>query len=235
MEHSAVEQRDLERLREHVHYLAFDLDGTVTDSAGAIAANYQETFRIFHMPPPDASAVFPLIGLPLEDVLRTLIPDGADLPEAEIVAWRDCYREIYDDVALPLTTLFPGVRETLQRLVDLGFVCNLATSKRRSGAEAVLAYCGIRHFFTVVAGSDVAVEPKPHPAMLQWLMAELDCEPQHLLMTGDTTFDLNMGRSAGSFTCGVTYGVHTRAMLDVCRPDAVIDSFPQVLELLRQE
>lgn len=223
---------ELQELRRRVRHLAFDLDGTLTDSARAIALNYQAVFRRFSLPEPPADRVYPLIGLPLDDVLRRLSPQGAAASPEEVSAWRACYRAIYDEVALPETALFPGVRETLRRCVEAGYTVNLATSKQRGQAAHVLEHCGIRDLFTVVAGGDVAPRPKPHPDMLLWLVGRLGCRPGELLMVGDTTFDLDMGRAAGTWSCGVTYGVHSRAALELCHPDALLDRIEGVLDLL---
>jgi phosphoglycolate phosphatase len=223
------------RLPASVRYLAFDLDGTLTDSIGAIAANYQATFAHFGLPGPSAEMIAPLIGLPLDDVMRRLIPSGDLLPDETIRAWMATYRALYPSVALPATTLFPGVLETLLRCRDLGYRLAVATSKFRPGAGEVLEHLKITSLFAVVAGGDVAPEPKPHPAMLLWLMRQFGCQPHELLMVGDTTFDLLMGRAAGAATVGVTYGAHTRAELERCAPFAMIDRFAQVLELLGSE
>lgn len=232
MQPDLVDTHALDRLRHHVRYLAFDLDGTVTDSAGAIAANYQETFRQFGLAPPEAATIVRLIGLPLDEVLRSLIPGGEHLPDAEIATWMQRYRAIYPDIALPHTTLFPGVVQTLRSCIAAGYRCSLATSKQRAAAGEILAYCGIADLFTEVAGGDVAARPKPFPDMLVWLMDRLGCAPGELLMVGDTSFDLDMGRAAGAFTCGVSYGVHGTATLMNCRPDALIDRFDGLLGLL---
>src|SRR5579859_5275072 len=155
--------RDHPALSRRVRHVAFDLDGTLTDSAGAIALNYRVVFRQFGLPEPPAGRVYPLIGLPLDDVLRRLSPQGDAASPEDVAAWRTRYRAIYDEVALPETTLFPGVRETLRRCVEDGYTVNLATSKQRGQAAHVLEHFGIRGLFSVVAGGDVAPRPKPHP------------------------------------------------------------------------
>ena len=96
----------------------------------------------------------------------------------------------------------------------------------------MLEHFGIRDLFAVVAGGDVSPRPKPHPDMLVWLIDRLGCRPDDVLMVGDTTFDLEMGRAAGTWTCGVTYGVHSRAALESCHPDGLIDRIEGVLDLL---
>jgi phosphoglycolate phosphatase len=49
---------------------------------------------------------------------------------------------------------------------------------------------------------------KPHPLMLQELMAEFGTDPARTLMIGDTTHDLQMALNAGCASVGVSYGAH---------------------------
>jgi phosphoglycolate phosphatase len=49
---------------------------------------------------------------------------------------------------------------------------------------------------------------KPHPRMLQELMAEFGVEPTRTLMIGDTTHDLQMAVNAGCASVAVSYGAH---------------------------
>ena len=71
---------------------------------------------------------------------------------------------------------------------------------------------------------------KPHPLMLQELMAEFDVAPGRLLMIGDTTHDLEMARAAGCASVGVGYGAHDTAEFAALRPLCVA---PSVAELHR--
>jgi len=61
-------------------------------------------------------------------------------------------------------------------------------------------------------------QPKPHPAMLQELMAELEVPEHETIMIGDTSHDLEMARAAGVEALAVTYGAHPEAGLRACDP-----------------
>jgi phosphoglycolate phosphatase len=65
---------------------------------------------------------------------------------------------------------------------------------------------------------------KPHPLMLQELMAEFDVAPGRLLMIGDTTHDLQMARAAGCASVGVGYGAHDVAEFAALGPLCVVPS-----------
>ncbi len=57
-------------------------------------------------------------------------------------------------------------------------------------------------------------------------------DPRQTLVVGDTIFDIEMGARAGAGTCGVTYGNQSRAQLQSANPTYIINSFPQLQEVL---
>ena len=59
---------------------------------------------------------------------------------------------------------------------------------------------------------------KPHPLMLQELMAEFDVPADRLLMVGDTTHDLQMAQNAGCASVGVSYGAHDSSAFGALAP-----------------
>ena len=104
-------------------------------------------------------------------------------------------------------SLFDGVLPLLERLRERGHLLAVATGKSRRGLDEALRSVSLRGVFD---GSRTADETagKPHPLMLQELMAEFDVPPERLLMVGDTTHDLQMALNAGCASVGVSYGAH---------------------------
>ena len=65
---------------------------------------------------------------------------------------------------------------------------------------------------------------KPHPLMLQELMAEFGVPAERTLMIGDTTHDLQMAQSAGCASVGVSYGAHESGAFTAFAPRHVAHS-----------
>ncbi len=64
---------------------------------------------------------------------------------------------------------------------------------------------------------------KPSPEPLLFVCGELNIDPSKTLMVGDSELDVICGRDAGSKTCGVTYGYRTRELLEIEKPDFIVD------------
>lgn len=115
----------------------------------------------------------------------------------------------------------------LEDLRARGHLLAVATGKSRRGLDEVLHTVALRGMFD---GSRTADETagKPHPLMLQELMAEFDVAPERVLMIGDTTHDLQMALSAGCSSVGVSYGAHEPGEFESLQPLAVMHSVPEL-------
>jgi phosphoglycolate phosphatase len=203
--------------------IVFDWDGTLMDSASGIAACIQEASREMGLPVPTLERARHVIGLGLHDSLRSAVPE---LPASGYAAFADLYRKHF----LALETgmcLFPGVIELLRGLQESGYSLAVATGKSRRGLDRALAASGLDAYFAASRCAD-ETNPKPHPAMLHELMAELEREPRELLMVGDTSHDLDMAASAGVDAVAVTYGAHAEDALRARAPKGVVSSIAEL-------
>jgi phosphoglycolate phosphatase-like HAD superfamily hydrolase len=51
-------------------------------------------------------------------------------------------------------------------------------------------------------------------------------------MAGDTELDIQCGKNAGSYTCGVLYGYRTKELLEIEKPDFIIGDIREILEVV---
>ncbi len=197
----------------------FDWDGTLMDSTPSIVAAIQGACRDLALPVPTDDAAAWVIGLSLHDALHKAVPS---LTAAELPRFLERYKFHYL-TRDPLLRLFNGIAPLFEELAALPIQLAVATGKSRVGLERGLDASGLRRFFH---GSRTADETfsKPHPAMLQELMRELDVAPEQTLMIGDTSHDLKMARHAGTASLGVTYGAHSVEELEACSPDGLVDT-----------
>jgi phosphoglycolate phosphatase len=199
--------------------LVFDWDGTLMDSTAGIALSIQEAAREMGLPVPAREAASHVIGLGLHDSLRGAVPS---LPVEKYMDFVELYRKHFR-AQQETMTLFPGVRELLDRLQSAGHRLAVATGKSRRGLDYALDMTGLRGHFVASRCAD-ETQPKPHPAMLLELMDELALSAGELLMIGDTSHDLGMASSAGVDAVAVTYGAHPGDALRALAPLACVSS-----------
>jgi phosphoglycolate phosphatase len=183
--------------------IAFDWDGTLFDSTALIVRSLQNACRDIDVPVPDAARAAYVIGLGLRDALEYAVPGLPAERYAELAA---SYRRHYLASQHELS-LFAGTIEMLRALKSRQHLLAVATGKTRRGLDDVLTMTELRGLFDASRTADETVS-KPHPLMLQELMAECSIAPERTLMVGDTTHDLQLAANAEAAAVGVSFGAH---------------------------
>jgi len=183
--------------------IAFDWDGTLYDSTAVIVRCIQRAVVDVGGAMPTERAAAYVIGMSLTQALAHAAPDVPEDKYPELGArYRFHYQQHHEDLSL-----FDGVLPLLRELKERQHRLAVATGKSRRGLDDALRTVELQGVFD---GSRTADETagKPHPRMLHELMREFGTDPGRTLMVGDTTHDLEMARSAGCASVGVSYGAH---------------------------
>jgi phosphoglycolate phosphatase len=201
-----------------------DCDGTLVDSAGHIAAVFNEAIATLGYRPMPPELVARVIGLSLDDAAARLLPECSADERSRII---HAYRARYAVNAAGCDPLFSGVREFLDLVRAQGRHLAMATGKSRAGALRVVAEHDLGEYFAVIKTGDLC-RPKPHPEMLWQILEELGIPAERALMVGDTTFDVEMARAAGIRAVGVGWGAHDEEELRDAGAELVIPGLPDL-------
>ncbi|NDR56955.1 HAD-IA family hydrolase [Aliiruegeria sabulilitoris] len=221
---------------ELLRLVVFDVDGTLIDSQAHIMAAMTLAFEnVGHACPPRAQ-VLSMVGLSLAVMMPKLAPGlDADGHDALVAAYKDSFADIrMSGNPLETAPLFPGARETLDHLLGRDdLLVGIATGKSRRGLDHLLKAHGLTGAFVTEQVADHHPS-KPHPSMLLTAMSETGVEARHAVMIGDTTFDIEMGRSAGFGTVGVSWGYHPTESLVAAGADEVVASYAALTPALHK-
>ena len=173
------------------------------------------------------AALAATIGLPL----RENFTRGAGMSDADADRAVTLYREIFDEVAVPSITPFPGVEEVLATLSERGIPMAVATSRGQRSLDMLMHHLGFDRFIPLERcfGVETAARPKPAPDIVYIILGKLGAKPEETLVVGDTTFDIEMGRAAGCFTCGVSYVNQPAGQLAGASPDYLLDDLRKLI------
>ncbi|WP_298209917.1 HAD-IA family hydrolase [Acidovorax sp.] len=210
--------------------IAFDWDGTLFDSTAIIVRCIQAAVRdVGGTVPTDKEAAY-VIGMGLMQALAHAAPDVPPEKYNELGnRYRFHYIQHQDDLSL-----FDGVLPMLDELRERGHLLAVATGKSRRGLDDALHTVALKGVFDGSRTADQTAG-KPHPLMLQELMADFDVVPERLLMVGDTTHDLQMAVNAGCASVGVSYGAHEPDAFHVLKPLHVAHSVRELHDWLLRE
>jgi phosphoglycolate phosphatase len=193
----------------------FDCDGTLVDSQAAIFATMQHAFARLDLPAPPRMQVLGVIGLSLPEAFAILAPNESPMVRGALIeAYRSGFSQVRENGAHHNDPLYPGMREAVTALSARDeVVLGVATGKSRRGVARLLDREGWHnHFLTIQTADDHP--SKPHPSMILKAMADAGVGPEATVMVGDTTFDIEMARSARVGAVGVGWGYH--------RPDQLV-------------
>lgn len=216
-----------------VRAVAFDLDGTLVDSAPDIQHALNDALKKEGLPRFDL------------DLVRSWIGDGPDVLIARALAhegrgdaddeFRARLRRWFDaaTLAAPLAggTVYPGILDLvagLRRLLPMVAVTNKPTPL----ARAVLDAAGVLPFLDGVHGADAPALRKPAPAMLLAACERLGVAPAQMLMVGDSEPDMRSAQAAGCPAMLVTWG-YGHEKLGGWPPHRRVDTPEQLLQALR--
>ncbi|RLR17743.1 phosphoglycolate phosphatase [Sodalis-like symbiont of Bactericera trigonica] len=214
--------------------IAFDLDGTLTDSAPGLTAALGRTLSEQ--------------GLPQAGLARiaTWISNGADVLVERALRWathgepdaalqratRLRFDEYYAGTAASGSSMFREVADTLAQLEVQGLPMAVVTNKPTPFVAPLLASLGIERHFTLIIGGDDVTAKKPHPALLYLVLGHLGFYARELLFVGDSRNDILAAKAAGCPSAGMTYGYNYGEAITLSQPDYVLDRFADLLPVL---
>ena len=190
----------------------FDLDGTLVYSDEAISMCFNRALAEMGHPQQSIESIARLIGLPLLDMFAEFIAPS----EIEEAVRR--YRSHYQTVCVERTTLLDGATDLLHDLCDRGVQLAVATNKPLGFTRDILQATSIKDFFGEVAGPGNVALPKPHPAMLDYIMTRRAVSPDRTMYVGDSLTDCYTARAAGVPMFAMATGAHTQSELAGARP-----------------
>lgn len=209
----------------------FDLDGTLIESRGDIAAALNHALESSGRPRQPDEVVATYVG----SGARTLCARALRLPDEapEVSALLAAFLAYYIAHPVVRTTWLPGALEALDALEGVTKLA-LCTNKSREVTDAVLRGLGVTHrFVAVVAGNDLP-ERKPHPSTLQ-RVADLAGVPlEGLLMVGDSPIDIACAKRAGIPSVGVFGGFATDDEVREAEPDHLLVTLHELPALVRR-
>lgn len=206
--------------------ILFDLDGTVIDSNELIFRSFEHTFVTVLQREVPRDVIARTFGMPLVDVM----PQFSEEKKETLLETFRIYNHAHHD---QMITLFPGVREALEGLDQLGVKMAVVTSKRLYAVERALRLFDIERFFSCIAAPEHTSAHKPNPEPALYAMKQLQLTPEKTLMVGDSHYDILCGAKAGCWTAAVRYSMLAEEELLSYQPDYLLDHLLDLLPLVQ--
>ncbi len=217
-------------------FIMFDLDGTLVDTAAEIAEAVNRTLEADHLPALPATQIRDWIGKGTAwlfgNALQAATGDSAVRESGRFAELYPRFLHTYAELTGLLSLPYPDANDVLGALRQAGCRLAVVTNKERALTLQLLqSQALVHHFEVIVAGGDAAAG-KPSPLPLQLALQRAGVDPTQALFVGDSSNDVQAARAAGVSVWAFNHGYNHGQPILQAGPDAVIESFNELLTRL---
>jgi phosphoglycolate phosphatase len=208
--------------------IAFDLDGTLVDTAPDLVGSLNAILAEEALPALPFDEVRLMVGRGARALLeRGFAAAGAPLDAEHAPALVQRFIALYLTRIADESAPFPGVVETLTHLKAAGARLVVCTNKLTHLSVALLDATGLSPFFDAVVGADSAPAAKPDGRHVAAAVAAVGGDVARAVMVGDSINDALGARNAGVPSVLVSFG-YTEDPVETLGGDLVVHSFLDV-------
>jgi phosphoglycolate phosphatase len=213
--------------------IAFDLDGTLVDTAPDLIGTLNTLLAEEGRAPVPLSAARHLVGHGARALLeRGFSEAGESLDPERGQRLFERFIEAYLGRIAEESRPYDGVEAALDRLATAGARLVVCTNKRTDLSLALLDALGMTPRFADVVGADQAA-PKPDPRLLLLAIERAGGAPGRALYVGDSMIDQATARAAAVPVVGVTFGYSERP-LEAADFDALVSNYAQLPDIAQR-
>lgn len=191
----------------HRPTIAFDLDGTLVDTAPDLIGTLNLVLSESGLKPVPFQEARNLVGGGARLLIeRGLVLEGAKVAPAEIDRMFARFLVHYEAHLADSSLPFPGAIETLDALTKSGAILVVCTNKLERFSVKLLKALGIADRFAFIAGPDTFSVRKPDPGHLLGAVSRAGGHSSAVVMVGDSRTDVATARAAKVPIIAVSFG-----------------------------
>ncbi|MBO5881666.1 MAG: HAD family hydrolase [Alistipes sp.] len=184
----------------------FDLDGTLLNTIGDLAASVGYVMRSRNLPEHTDAEYRQMVGGGIKRLVERALPAELAADEAYVEECVTQFRRYYVDNIDRHTVPYEGMRELLQRLRGEGVEVAVASNKFQHGTDRLVAKFFGDVDFVAVEGNREGAPLKPDPQIVNNILQRAGVEKHRAVMVGDSGIDIRTAAAAGIDSIGVAWG-----------------------------
>ncbi|MBK8008523.1 MAG: phosphoglycolate phosphatase [Rhizobiales bacterium] len=187
--------------------IAFDLDGTLVDTAADLLRALDFTLEKEGLNPPEDREARNFIGSGARAMIeRALANTRVQFSKEKIDGMLRLFLAHYEDHIADHSRPFPGVEQALATLAEDGALLAVCTNKHERYAKRLLTDLKLADWFAFVAGGDSFEFKKPDPRHLIETVERAGGNPERALLVGDSETDVITAKAAEIPVIAVSFG-----------------------------
>ena len=184
----------------------FDLDGTLLNTIGDLAASVDYVMRSRNLPEHTDAEYRQMVGGGIKRLVERALPAELAKDEAYV---EDCvtqFRRYYVDNIDRHTVPYEGMHELLRELRQRGVAVAVASNKFQHGTDRLVAKFFSDIDFVAIEGNREGAPLKPDPEIIHTILRKANIDPSRAIMVGDSGIDIRTAAAAGIASVGVAWG-----------------------------
>ena len=215
----------------------FDLDGTLLDTLGDLAAAGNYALAQMGLPAHETERYKYFVGNGIPKLIERMLPESCS--EADKQRALEIFSGYYEQHKSDNTVPYNGITELLAEMKARGIISVCCTNKAHKFAAELLA-----QFFgdniAEAVGAGLGFPKKPDPAAVKFLIEKYSEKywhpsqwpPDNILYVGDSGVDMQTAANAGVDCCGVLWGFREREELEKFSPKYIAHSVPELKSII---
>lgn len=210
----------------------FDLDGTLLNTIADLATATNQALEACGFPTHPVSAYPMFVGNGINKLFERALPCEARTEE-NVMRIRAQFLPYYDLHNADLSTPYPDIPQLLEHLQAAGLQLAVASNKYQRATEKL-----IRHYFptlqfVAVFGQREGIPVKPHPQVVEDILAITRVRKEEVIYIGDSGVDMQTAVNAGVESIGVTWGFRPREELLQHSPTYLADTVEELEAIIK--
>lgn len=209
----------------------FDLDGTLLNTIGDLAAGCDHMLRLRNLPTHSFEDYCSFVGNGIMRLVERALPAELRTPEYVAAARRDFVNYYIDHIDL-YTQPYEGIVILVNSLAQDGVKLAVASNKFQAGTDKLIKKFFPNIEFVMICGNREGVPLKPDTALVDMILEAGSVDKSRCVMVGDSAVDIETAKRAGIISVGVSWGFRSRQELETAGADHIADSAEQLKAIL---
>jgi phosphoglycolate phosphatase len=211
--------------------VGFDLDGTLIDTSGDLAAAVNYAIGTIGRAPFPVQDIHPFVGKGAKVMLARALDASGGHDDRMLERLLPVLLDYYEQNLAIHSVPYPGLVEAMDALTDAGVKLAICTNKAERFTLPLMRQLGLSDRFAAIIGGDTVGVAKPDPAPIREMIARAG--GGRTVFIGDTINDIAGAKNAGIANVAVGFGF-LDGPVEALEADAVIHHFDELVPLLQR-
>ena len=210
----------------------FDLDGTLLNTIGDLAASVDYVMRSRNLPEHTDAEYRQMVGGGIRRLVERALPEELAKSEAYVDECVTQFRRYYVDNIDRHTMPYEGMCELLRDLQRAGVKLAVASNKFQHGTDRLVSKFFGNIDFVVVEGNREGAPLKPDPQIVTGILSRTGIAKGRAVMIGDSGIDIRTAQAAGIDAIGVAWGFRFAEELYEAGAERVVSQVEELRQYL---